>query len=310
MTLAKSVGVLQEDPNAAPRKLLRQWYLRGGREYNRNGVDIFTKEWDNLIILDACRYDAFRDLCEFDGTLRKVQSRGSTSEEFVRGNFNGRIAYDTVIVSANGYYDLLNEDIARRRNTKEIDGEIHDFVRLYRNEYRDAAGGLTTHPKTVTEHALKANEAYPKKRLIIHYLQPHQPYLGPFAEEHIDYGHGMNIITTRNRNPHLTDADLHRAYMENLKLVLDEVETLLDAVRGKTVITSDHGELLGERLPVIPVKDYDHWYGLHVPELLNAPWFEIEGESRKEIREDTPAERDEVDAEEVEQHLKDLGYRV
>jgi hypothetical protein len=120
----------------------------------------------------------------------------------------------------------------------------------------------------------------------------------------------LNIITTRNKNPDLTDADLHRAYMENLRLVLDEVETLLDSFRGKTVITSDHGELLGERLPGIPVKDYDHWYGLHVPELLDVPWFEIETGPRKNIRAETPAERDETDTEEVEHHLEDLGYRV
>lgn len=301
MSLAKPVRILREDPNAAPRKLLRKWYLRAGRECYQDGVDIFAEDWDNLVILDACRYDAFRHLCEFEGTLRKVQSRGSTSAEFVKGNFRGETAYDTVYVSANGYYDLLCDD---------IDAEVHEFVPLYRGEYRDAADGLTTHPETITAHALGANDEYPHKRLIVHYLQPHQPYLGPFAAEHIDHGHGMNIITTRNRNPHLTDADLRRAYRENLELVLDEVENLLDAFRGKTVITADHGELLGERLPVIPVKDYDHWYGLHVPELLNVPWFEIETGSRKKIRAEAPAKRDATDTEAVKQHLADLGYRV
>lgn len=301
MSLADAIRVLREDPNAALRKLLRKWYLRDGVEYNQDGIDIFAEDWDNLVVLDACRFDAFRVACEFDGELRKVQSRGATSEEFIRGNFTGRTAHDTVYVSANGYYDLICED---------IDAEVHEFVALYRDEYRDAAGGLTTHPETVTEHALEADEAYPNKRLIVHYLQPHQPYLGPFAAEHVDQGHGLNIVTTRNKNPDLTDADLHRAYMENLRLVLDEVEVLLDSFRGKTVITSDHGELLGERLPVIPVKDYDHWYGLHVPELLNVPWFEIETGPRKDVRAEAPVERDATDTEEVERHLADLGYRV
>jgi hypothetical protein len=301
MSLTDAIHVLREDPNAAPRKLLRMWYFRNGAEYNRDGIDVFEQDWDNLIILDACRFDAFRQVCEFEGTLRKVESRGSTSAEFVRGNFTGRTVHDTVYVSANGYYDKLRD---------EIGAELHDSISLYEGEYRDAAGGLTTHPKTVTRHALDANEAYPNKRLIVHYLQPHQPYLGPFAEKHIDQGHGLNIVTTRNRNPDLTDDDIRRAYVENLELVLDEVEELLDAFHGKTVITADHGELLGERLPVFPVKDYDHWYGIHVPELVNVPWFEIEGESRKDVRAEPPAERDAVDIEEVEEHLADLGYRV
>ena len=295
------IQTLREDPNAAPRKLLRMWYLRNGAEYNRDGIDIFEQDWDNLIILDACRFDAFRQACKLEGTLRKVESRGATSEEFVRGNFADRIAHDTVYVSANGYYDMLCE---------EINAELHDSIPLYQGEYRDAADGLTTHPETVTAHALDANEEYPHKRLIVHYLQPHQPYLGPFASKRIDQGHGLNIITTRNRNPDLTDDDIRRAYMENLELVLDEVDELLDAFQGKTVITADHGELLGERLPVMPVKDYDHWYGIHVPELVNVPWFEIETGPRKDVFAEPPTEHDEVDVEEIEDHLADLGYRV
>lgn len=277
------------------------WYLRRGPRFNSEGIDVFDQDWDNLIILDACRFDAFRHACKFEGQLQKVRSRGSTSEEFVRGNFTGRTLHDTVYVSANGYYDMLQE---------ELDAELHASIPLYQGEYRDAADGLTTHPETVTTHALETNEEYPHKRLVVHYLQPHQPYLGPFAAEHIDQGHGLNIVTTRNRNPHLTDADIRRAYMENLEIVLDEVADLLETFSGKTVITADHGELLGERLPGIPVKDYDHWYGLHVPELLDVPWFEIDTGSRKEIRAEEPARRKVTDTREIEEHLTDLGYRV
>ncbi|WP_458207754.1 hypothetical protein [Haladaptatus sp. NG-SE-30] len=301
MSLRDKFRVLLEDTNAVPRKLLRTWYLRGGRSFNRSGIDIFAEDWDNLVVLDACRFDAFRHVCAFEGTLRKVESRGATSEEFIRGNFTERTAYDTVYVSANGYFDLLSE---------EIDAEVHDFVPLYQDEYRDAAGGLTTHPETVTKRALEADKEYPHKRLMVHYLQPHQPYLGSFACKHIDHGHGLNIVTTRNQNRDLTDADLWRAYLENLELVLGEVARLLGVFEGKTVITADHGELLGERLPLVPVKDYDHWYGIHVPELLDVPWFEFDGGQRKEIRAEQPDERNAAETEEVERHLADLGYRI
>jgi len=38
------------------------------------------------------------------------------------------------------------------------------------------------------------------------------------------------------------------AYNENLDIVLTEIEALLDELDGKSVITADHGNLVGERL--------------------------------------------------------------
>jgi len=40
---------------------------------------------------------------------------------------------------------------------------------------------------------------------------------------------------------------------------------------GKSVITSDHMNLLGERLFPVPTKGYVHPIGLHKPELLKVP---------------------------------------
>ena len=50
------------------------------RKYGR-GIDIIDQDWDNLIILDACRYDYFKEMNTIDGELRPVLSQGSHSFE-------------------------------------------------------------------------------------------------------------------------------------------------------------------------------------------------------------------------------------
>jgi hypothetical protein len=64
------------------------------------GVSIMDQNWDNLIILDACRYDIFKKICDIEGDLRCVRSMGSNSWEWVRKNLAGKQFYDTVYESA------------------------------------------------------------------------------------------------------------------------------------------------------------------------------------------------------------------
>lgn len=270
---------------------------RHGAEFYADGVDVLSEDWDTLVVLDACRYDEFERVnTGIDGHLEKRQSRGTTSPEFVRGNFRDRTAHDTVCVSANGYYSLLRE---------RLDFEFHAYIGLHDDDNRGAAGGITTHPETVTDRAIEATEEYPRKRLIVHYLQPHQPFLAT------DLDHGAGMLETIRLNG-LSRTEVLEAYRANLELVLSEVSRLLDRLDGKTVITSDHGELLGERLPYVGMRDYGHHEGVYVPELLDVPWFEVarpDGE-RRTIEPEEPVAREDIDMSDVKQDLADLGYRV
>lgn len=63
---------------------------------------------------------------------------------------------------------------------------------------------------------------------------------------------------------------LRKAYEENLRLVLSYVAKILRYLKGKVVITSDHGELLGEK------RLFGHSSSLREPELLEVPWFKVE----------------------------------
>jgi len=100
------------------------------------------------------------------------------------------------------------------------------------------------------------------------------------------------------------------AYQTNLDVVLKEVDELLTSATGKTVVTADHGELLGERMSPVPVRRYSHPRGVFVDTLLTVPWFIHEDGTRKEIVSSPPETDTELDEETVDAQLKALGYKI
>jgi len=278
------------DPKLVIELLNRKiWHYKSGVPYNANGINIFDEDWDNLIILDACRYDSFANQVNLEGSLDSRESRGAMSEEFIRGNFHDRQLHDVVYVSANHWFSKINE-------------EINAEVFIYLPTVDDGPDGLTTLPQTVTAVALEQARNHPDKRLIIHYMQPHKPFLGPTGRE-LDYEKGVDLDRIG-----VDSETIRQAYHENLDLVLEEVESLLPELKGKTVITADHGEMLGERERPIPIRSFGHPKGVHVEPLISVPWFVCDYEERKEIVRETPVGNDVV--EDVDERLKNLGYKI
>lgn len=72
---------------------------------------------------------------------------------------------------------------------------------------------------------------------------------------------------------------LHELYEKNLRHVAVYARELVNYLSGKIVITTDHGELLGEN------GEYDHRPEYYTPQLVEVPWLELEGggESREDI---------------------------
>jgi hypothetical protein len=155
--------------------LNKAYHTRGfTREFNPDGIDVFTEDWDTLIILDACRYDSFADLNTLPGTLSKRESRGSTTDEFMDGNVKDREFLDTVYITAT---PALQND--------KGSATFHSTIPLWRDHWDQEIN--TVHPEPVTEAALDAAKEYPNKRLVVHYLQPHYPFIGPTGREEFDY---------------------------------------------------------------------------------------------------------------------------
>lgn len=291
------------DTRAVIREMNRQYYaLRNQSGYNDAGVDIFEEDWDNLVILDACRYDAFAARSDLPGTLEARQSQGGMTPEWLRANFTDRDLTDTVYVSSNGQY--VNFD--------GVGSKLHSFIGVWQDDFEPSEGDPTTlaSPETLTERALDAAEEYPNKRLLIHYIPPHEPYIGPIGREKIDFhlipSEMPNEIKT---NPAASRDLIRKAYVENLDIALDEVARLLGSLPGKTVVSADHGELLGEPLPPFSLSHYGHTGGVYHEKLVRVPWHVHTNGERKEIIAEEPEQEDgQASGRDVEKHLEELGY--
>lgn len=267
------------------------------------GVDVMAEDWDILILLDACRFDDFDRVNTLDGKLESRFSRGADSVQFLHRNFSGRTLHDTVYITANPHAVKLSENV------------FHTLVDDPLEEWD--ADKQCVPPEAVTTAARRANDAYPQKRLIIHYMQPHDPPLGPTAAR-IRREFPLAGPTRENQQNRVrimeavASGDIpveraRRAYRETLEIVLEEVRHLQPTLEGKLVISADHGELFGERYPLLG-QLYEHFEHPRTPALCTVPWFIIESETRRPVRAEPPKKTSVADQEKVQKQLDALGY--
>lgn len=275
---------------------------------NGSGTRVMEEDWDNLFILDGCRYDMFRRIdLSAEGCLDSRFSLGSSSEEFMEQNFTDETFHDTVYVNANPFIPRFGLH----------EGTFHaviDCLEEWDSELQ------TVPPEPVADAAEKAYDEFPDKRIIVHFMQPHAPFIGEKGRELVGGGWTMDKEVKNKEDGiwnQLRDApgeieldEVWAAYEENLQVVLDEVIPLVESWKGKSVITADHGNLVGERLSPIPTRrKFGHPYGVHTEPLLKVPWYVVGGSERREVTEEPPIDRGSVSEETVTEHLEALGYR-
>lgn len=301
----KSAKLGLRAPSLAIRKLTQQYNrFCHGEPYNTNGIDLMANDWDNLIVLDACRYDLFKEHNTIDGELSSVESRGSATHEWLYGNFHGRELWDTVYVTGNPM-------LYRRRD--DVDVEFHGVIEVWQGDGWDEEEG-TVLPGTMADAVREAAKAYPNKRLLCHFMQPHYPFIGSNG------GFGQGFIMEEeetNQEPWLQlkidRLDVGReaiwdAYVDNLRIALPAVRGLIKELDGKSIVTSDHGNMLGERAG--PVREWGHPPHIYTDELIRVPWLECPTVDRREVIATEPSQDgSELNAESVVQsRLSELGY--
>jgi hypothetical protein len=294
----------KKEPKLVLREFNKQIYSSFGRyESNPDGRSIFEEDWDNLLIFDACRYDFFEQQSETPGELYSRTTLGSCTPEFVEYNFKNRQLHDTVYITANSWFLKLREN---------INSEVHDLYDLLSSpdrKYSDPEHKIVL-ADTITNVAKEANERYPNKRLIVHYIQPHHPFVGPTGEEYFEMDSSSLREVVRNE-PTATRDLVAQAYSENVDHVLSAADDLLSKLKGKTVITADHGEMLGERHEYIPIREYGHPPGIWSDILTIVPWHIHTNGSRKKIIAERPNHNDDtLTTYEVDERLKTLGYKT
>lgn len=263
--------------------------------FNGNGGDyVMNQDWDNLVILDACRYDIFEDVVspQIDGELQRFKSRGTHTGEFIRQNFKGKEFLDTVYVSSNP-------------NPSEFNARFYDVISVWDKGWDDDLH--TVPPDVMTEVTLEAATDYPNKRILTHYLQPHYPFIGKLGKNfHAKYGYTdlskNNNMWTKMRRGEVSKAAAWEAYVENLEILLPYIKDLIDEFVGRTVLSSDHGNAFGE------YGVYGHPPRAYIPCLQQVPWFIVDSKDRKKIVPGKRSVTTKTDSENLNERLADLGY--
>lgn len=261
--------------------------------------------WDYLIVLDACRYDYFEEICNFEGDMYRVQSpafSGNKKDIAPTSSWYINIFEEMY----NGVYHVSSHPRVNSRTPVEgfkgweHFGKVFD---LWDEEWNERYG--TVLPEDVTDRAIEFIDQNPDKKFVIHYMQPHTPYLSldPPATKKKKVPESRTSVSRKLRNktvskarkyigdevavelmrllrlPPLSPMDdalrkvggegVRKAYRENLIRVHESLETLIPELSGKIVLTSDHGEFLGEKGRF----GHDFEGG---KTLIEVPWFVIE----------------------------------
>jgi len=302
------------------------------------GTNVFSQDWDVLILLDTCRVDALREVAseyDFISDINSMRSVGGSSPEWIAKTFVNKYAQEineTAYISANAFSSKIISDHHHEKvSWKNISltswkrtnlaykllsqvptvdvSSLGRFEDLYSYEPVGEEGSLGhkeggTPPRYVTDRAITVSREFDFDRMILHYLQPHPPY-------------SANAIQT-GRELELHEKDwweyigrtgdretIWETYLDELRYVLDDVEVLLENIDADTVaISSDHGEAFGEYW------EFGHYVGSINPKVRNVPWAETSAEDSESYSPSTEPPSEEDTNGSTDRQLEALGYKM
>jgi len=282
------------------RFLRRYARLRYRRFSKANAVKVVEEEWDHLVLLDACRYDMYADRLKMDVPWKV--SGGSETQEWSEWNFGGKCK-DIVYVAGNPHLATAH--------LKRTFGKVpfHRVIDVW--DFGWSADLKTVPPEEVTLAAIEALNRYPDKRLIVHYNQPHHPFIADAELVRIDAGTFHSVddaleevdkkgIWKVAKEGSVPMDKVWSGYRRNLDLVMREVDRLLEHMTGKVVLTADHGNHAGELMV------FGHPHNLRTPCLVRVPWHTIKDVPRK-----APEGKGKDDGKKLEsEHISDTVRRL
>lgn len=279
--------------------------------------EMMKKDWDNLIVLDACRYDYFKKVYKDyfeEGKLEKVDSEAYETSAWLKNRFLGKYFDKTIYISGTPHVNSVGVNFMKGFDASD---HFEKIIDVWDFGWSEDFGGIP--PKAVGETTKRVMNKYPEKKIISHFNQPHYPYVGykpviksketgmieakrmkegekeliynkikkvlrkvlgkkrmkkivysPYVKKiikHISVGgkgkKPIEIFVEKHNKKTLLEA-----YEKNLRSALEEIKEIVNkSPNKKTIITADHGELLGEE------EKYGH--GHEDKKLREVPWFEI-----------------------------------
>jgi len=300
-------GIYTDGKSYLYESLLRQFGTIMGNESEY----VLDKEWDVLIILDACRVDLLEEVAEEYDFIETpphntIWSADSYSEGWLKNNFTG--------LKAQEHSEKMNNLVHISGNpfTNDIfDGDEFQLLdEVWKYGWDNDSGYLP--PDIMTDRAISNYRDKKPDQMIVHYMQPHAPFisdknLGYYID--IDnFAHMQHTIHQQTPWELLSQGKVSRdelwtAYKDTLHVALDSVEKLLDNIDAERVIISaDHGNAVGEW------GIYGHPRKLQIPVLRNVPWVSTSAENKNNY---TPKEYDIDNRTNLDRdsQLEALGYK-
>lgn len=277
---------------------LRRWHQVTGTA--DRGKPIYEQDWDLLVVLDACRFDALQHVDSdyaFLSTVGSTESVGSYSLAWLEQNFTEKYADEmaqTAMITGNPFTE-----------TALSAAQFGRFEEVWRHTWDEDVG--TIRPRPLTDTAISVARDDDPDRMIVHYMQPHDPFTthpelqqGRSASEWADATD--KSVWMRVQAGELPVERARDAYYDELRMVLEDVELLLDNIDASTaVITADHGEAMGES------GIYGHAPGVAIDALRVVPWAETTAvDTGAYTPDETPAEVNGTGTQ--TDRLRDLGY--
>lgn len=289
---------------ASAQGLFEGGLRRASRLNYRKGINIYERkeEWDVLIILDACRPDALASVADDYGFFEPSDTHpsvASCSKHWMERTFTQKFANDiaeTVFVCGNPYSaEYIKNDRFRA------------VIEPWRTHWSTNRGTILARP--ITDAAIAAHREYRPRRMIIHYMQPHIPSVpDPLSDGTSPDEWGGDWMTPfdKVKKGNISIERAWDSYIQNLRYVLGDVETLLNNLNADCpIISADHANAYGE------FGVYGHPPNFPLKCIRQVPWFRATATDSGDYEPDEGVLQ-QIDVEEsgqsVQEKLRALGY--
>lgn len=295
------------------------------------GDNVLDKDWDLLIILDTCRFDALKEAkrsggfsCLDSSKIKSYYSVGGSTLEWTAQTFRKSYSASASEVDYIAGNVLVEEVLDGRHTPESIDdaawsptkwntlskSALNNFVSVGNlREVKGPASGHEDRPhpsaQLVTDLAINHGRQNDPKRLIVHYIQPHYPYYSAIETGERETLADWEVFPFyKLRLGKVSKATVWDRYMKELYSALDAIDILLRNYDAERVaISADHGEAFGERY--LGVRGYKHRVGMLHPKVRRVPWAIT---SATDTGERTPDVNVKSSSQSREEMLKSLGY--
>jgi len=211
--------------------------------------EVFTKH-DKVVVvvLDAVNIDVFRKVYGED--FEVVWSEGFSTEPWLIKTFiensENKIFREVTYICSNPFCEL---------HFNKLRKIFHTIIPLSQKYWNSKYG--TVMPAVVTTSTLIYAKFYKYRKMIVHYMQPHPPFI------HLSYNEPSirkeDVVEKKINREYLLARCSWRyrkffklAYVKNLEIVLTHVRKLTNELKQmnyEVYLTADHGEILGKWRP-------------------------------------------------------------